>query len=267
VTADLDPAHVKACCAAGYSSDAVALLLGESYHPGGLALTRHLLAEVGLAVGARMVDVASGRGTTAMVAAAEHGAEVDGVDLSAANVELATAAAASAGLGDRVRFHLADAEAVHLADGCADVVVCECALCTFPDKPTAMAEMARLLRPGGRLGITDVAAHAARLPSELTGLAARIACIADARPLEQYLALAQEAGLRVVAHEPHTGALSRMIDQVEARLQLLRMTARPRLESLGVDFDRSGPVLAAARAAVEDGALDYVLVVAEKPCA
>ena len=266
MSADLDAQTLKACCAAGYSSDLVSLLLGDSYHPGGLTLTRQLFDRVGLTTGQRLLDVASGRGTTALLAAREYGARVDGVDLSAANVALATGAAASAGLTDRVDFHLGDAEDVPLPDRCADVVLCECALCTFPDKPTAMAEMARLLVPGGRLGITDVAADRDRLPVELTGLTARIACVADARPLTEYADLAASAGLRVLMTDPHTEALNRMINQIEARLELLRMTARPRLEALGVDFAKASPVLSAARDALRDGLLDYVLLVAEKPC-
>ena len=265
--AGLDAAAVKACCAAGYSYDLVALLLGSSYHPGGLQLTRRLLDRLDLVPGRRLVDVAAGVGTTALLAAREHGVHVDGVDLSEANVALATGAAASAGLADQVVFHHADAEAVPLPDGCTAAVICECALCTFPNKPTAMAEMARLLAPGGRLGLTDVAADRAALPTELTGLTAWIACIADARPAAEYAALAEAAGLRVTATERHTRALSRMIDQIGARLELLRMTSRPRLEKLGVDFDRVVPVLGATRTAVAEGALDYVLLVAEKPCA
>ncbi len=267
MTADLDAAAVKACCTAGYSSDLVTVLLGQSYHPGGLRLTRHLLGLVELSPGQRLVDLASGVGSTALLAAGEYAATVDGVDLAEANVALATGAAAAAGLADRVVFHHGDAEAVPLRDACADVVVCECALCTFPDKATAVGEMARLLRPGGRLGITDVAADRARLPVELTGLAAWVACIADARPVEEYAALVERAGLRVLATERHTEALVRMIDQIGARLELLRMMARPRLADFGVDVERAGPVLVAAREAVRDDALDYVLMVAEKPCA
>ncbi len=267
MSAGLDAETVKACCAAGYSSDLVSLLLGDSYHPGGLTLTRHLFDRVGLTTGQRLVDVACGRGTTALLAAREYGARVDGVDLSAANVALATGAAAGADLADRAVFWVGDAEAIPLPDESADALVCECALCTFPDKPTALAEMARLLVPGGRVGITDVAADRDRLPSELTGLTAWIACVADARPLADYADLAASAGLRVLVTERHTRALSQMIDRIEARLELLRMTAKPRLEALGVDFAKAGPVLDAARGAVRDGALDYVLLVAEKPCA
>jgi hypothetical protein len=75
--------EVKACCAATYSSDVVALLLGYSYHPGGLALTRRLAARLGLAAGQRVLDVAAGRGGSGLLLAAEFGVTVDGVDLSA----------------------------------------------------------------------------------------------------------------------------------------------------------------------------------------
>lgn len=261
----LHPEELKACCAAGYSSDAVALLLGESYHPGGLHLTRHLLKRLGLTPGQRLVDIASGRGQSALLAAGEYDVSVAGVDLSATNIAAATAAAEGAGLEDRVHFQVGDAEAVPLPDAVADAVICECALCTFPAKERALTEMARLLRPGGLVGITDIAADRSRLPDALTGLTAWIACIADARPLAELQALAERAGLRVEHTERHTAALTRMIDQIEARLAVLRMVAPDRLVALGVDADRSGPVLEAARAAVDAGTLDYVLLIASKP--
>ena len=260
----MDAAEVKACCSAGYSSDAVALLLGSSYHPGGLRLTRRLLETVGVRPGDRIVDVASGIGTTSLLAATDHEAYVDGVDLSEANIALAQGAAESAGVADRVRFLHGDAEALPLPDAVYDAVICECALCTFPDKATAAAEMGRVLRPGGRIGITDVTADPERLPPELTGIAAWVACVADARPVEEYHAILAGAGLCVTTVEHHTVALEQMVRQVAARLELLRITSPGRLEELGVDLTRAAPVLAVAEAAIRDGVLDYVLLVGEK---
>ena len=259
-----DAETIKACCAVGYSSDLVSLLLGDSYHPGGLDLTRRLLDQLGLAPGERLLDVASGIGTTALLAATEFDARADGVDLSPANVALATGAAAARGLADRVTFQPGDAEALPMADGGWDAVICECALCTFPDKRVAVAEMARVLRPGGRLGITDVTADRDRLPPELTTLQAWIACVADARTADDYRDLITGSGLRVLRVENHQGALERMVRQIEARLELLRITARPRLEEAGIDFTRVRPVLRAARVAISEGIIGYVLIVAEK---
>jgi cyclopropane fatty-acyl-phospholipid synthase-like methyltransferase len=259
------PQEIKACCAATYSSDLVALLLGDAYHPGGLALTRHLASLLDLTPGWRVIDVASGRGTSARLLAGEYGVHVDGVDLSAGNVALAQGAADAAGLTDRVTFTVADAERLPDPDGGFDAAVCECAFCTFPDKPTAASELARVLRPGGRVGLTDVVADPARLPAELTGLTAWVACVADARPLDEYAAILTAAGLRITHTERHDTAITRMIDQIEARLGVVRMTARDRAEALGLDFDRAPAALAAARRAVGDGVLGYALLVADKP--
>ncbi|MEW2635309.1 methyltransferase domain-containing protein [Streptomyces sp. NPDC048389] len=256
--------ELKACCAAAYSSDVVALLLGDSYHPGGTALTRRLADALALPPGARVLDVASGRGTTALLIADVYGAEVDGVDYSAANTALAQGAAQAAGLTRQVRFTTGDAELLPYPEGVFDAVVCECALCTFPDKAQAATEFARVLTVGGRLGITDVTVAPDRLPPELTGLGARIACIADARPLDQYAEILAAAGLRTLRTERHDQAMLRMIDQIEARLHLLRMTALDRLTAAGVDLDAAPAVLDAARTAVTDGSLGYALLIAEK---
>jgi arsenite methyltransferase len=256
------PAEIKACCAASYGSDAVALLLGESYHPGGLALTRRLADRLRLHGGRRVLDVAAGPGTTARLLAADYDVLVDGVDLAESTVERARTAS-----GPRVRFHVGDAERIPLQDSTFDAVVCECAFCTFPDKATAAAEFARVLRPGGRVGITDVTVSAGGLPAELTGLAAWVACIADARPLTEYSAILDRAGLRTVHTETHDDAIERMIDEIDARLRLLRMTAPARLADAGVDVPAVQRYTSLARQAVADGLIGYALLVGEKPAA
>ncbi|MCX4582389.1 class I SAM-dependent methyltransferase [Streptomyces sp. NBC_01481] len=255
---------LKACCAAAYSSDVVALLLGDSYHPGGTALTRRLAGSLGLTEDGRVLDVASGRGTTALLLADIYGVRVDGVDYSAANTALAQGAAQAASLAERAVFVTGDAEHLPYADGMFDAVVCECALCTFPDKAQAAAEFARVLCPGGRLGVTDVTAQPDRLPPELRGLGARIACIADARPLAEYTDILASAGLRTITTERHDQAMVRMIDQIAARLNLLRMTAPDKLAAAGVDLNAAPAVLQAAREAVADGVLGYAMLIAER---
>ena len=256
------PEEIKACCAAAYQRDIVALVLGDSYHPGGLDLTRKLGRALGLQPGQHVLDVASGPGTTAFLLADEFGVDVDGVDLAEQSVTAANALAAQRGVSEHVRFRVGDAERLPLGDASADAAVCECAFCTFPDKATAAAEMARVLRPGGRLGITDVVVDRGRLDAELQTLAGWVACLADARPAAEYEALLGAAGLRLVQQESHDHALARMIEQIDARLVAFRLAEVPALA--GIDFDRARQRTALAAKAVEDGIAGYVLMVAEK---
>lgn len=259
------PEQIKACCAAAYSSDAVAMLLGESYHPGGSALTRRLATLLGLTPGQRVADIASGPGATARLLAAEYAVTVEGVDIAVPVVRRAQEAAAGMGLAGAVRFHVGDSEALPFPDNTFDVVVTECAYCTFPDKTAAAAEFARVLRPGGRLGLADVTIAETGLPDELTTVSAWVACIADARPLTRYIDVLTNAGLHITHTEGHDEALARMIDQIEARLHLARMAFPQALTDAGVDSDSALGYIEIARRAVADGLIGYALIVAQKP--
>ena len=252
--------QIKACCARSYQQDAVALILGESYHPGGLDLTRRLARALDLRPGQRVLDVASGPGSTAFLLASEFGAEVDGVDLGDLSVAKATATAAERGMAATVRFHVGDAERLPFANATFDAVVSECAFCTFPDKPTAAAEMARVLKPGGKVGITDVALDQHRLHEELRSLAGWVACLADARPLDEYVAILAAAGLRTTHTESHDDGLSRMIEQIDDRLVAFKIAKLPALDSIDFDLARRRTALAAQ--AVRDGIAGYKLLVA-----
>jgi hypothetical protein len=208
----------------------------------------------------RVLDVACGPGASACLLAEDFGVAVDGVDLGDATLDRARAAAAQRRL-DGVTFHRGDAERLPFDDATFDAVVCECAFCTFPDKPTAAAEFARVLRPGGRVGITDVTLDPARLDSRLATLAGTIACIADARPAAEYAALLAEAGFRIEVSEPHDGDLGRMIELIEARLRALAI-----LGTLGdtLDLPATLSYTRAAARAVGDGIAGYHLLVARK---
>jgi arsenite methyltransferase len=254
---DGDP---KACCAQLYESDAARWLLDGQLHPGGDRLTLRLAELAGIGRGTRVVDVACGSGASARLLARELGAETVGVDLGAQAIERAERAARADRLAGRTRFVHGDAEALPLADGGFDVALSECSLCTFPDKPRALAEMARVLRPGGTVAIADVTATLAALPPELRTAAARVACVADARSADGYVALLRAAGCEPVAVERRDAELTAMIDRVEARLRVARMLVPP-----GEQRDRVREAVELARIArgeVARGTLGYVLLVA-----
>ncbi len=249
--------EIKSCCATAYSSDAARFLLGDGFHPGGAALSRRLIGELGVGPGTTVIDVASGPGTSALQLARETGCDVIGVDLSPTGVAAAEAAAADAGLVGRVHFVVGDAEALPLAGASVDAALCECALCTFPDKPAAARELARVLRPGARLALSDVTADHERLPEELRKLPAWVACIGGARPLEEVASVLAAAGFVIEQTERHEGALAELLEQVEVRLQATRLL-------LGDGLEQAFSLLALARDAVEHGALGYASVVARR---
>ena len=257
-------ADVKSCCAAAYSSPAAAFLLDDSLHPGGAALTRRLADAIRLRSGQRVLDVASGRGTTALLLAQEYAVAVDGVDLSDASVWEAKAAARRAGRAASVAFHLADAEHLPFEDGTFDALTCECSWCLVPDKAQAAAEFARVLRPGGRLGVTDVTVGPAGVPDGLAELPAWIACLAGARTHDGYVGLLTTAGLTVARVEDHGDALAELVARIQARLKLARALAEPNAQ-LDTDAVERGLVLARRAAeAVSQGELGYCLVLARR---
>src|SRR5260370_3253362 len=136
---------VKQCCARLYESEFAKMLLGDSLHPGGVKLTERLGTLLGLTAQSRILDIASGKGTSALFLAERFGCEVLGIDYSAQNVEQANAADAAKGMATRVVFRKGDAEGLPVEDASFDAVICECAFCTFPDKPTPARAFARVL--------------------------------------------------------------------------------------------------------------------------
>src|SRR6266567_3052339 len=147
-----DDQALKSCCANVYQSDWARLLLGDSFHPGGTALTERLGAMLHLGPEQRVLDVAAGQGTSAIHLAQHFGCSVLGIEYSYASVERATQAAQTAGVAHLVTFEQGDAEQLSVPAASFDALVCECAFCTFPNKSIAASEFRHVLRPGGHVG-------------------------------------------------------------------------------------------------------------------
>jgi arsenite methyltransferase len=263
-TAPADPAELKQCCARLYESDVVRRLLGESFHPGGTALTERLGLVLGLSQESQVLDAASGNGTSALFLAQRFGCRVIGVDLGAENVHRATAEANRLGLSDRVRFEVGDAERLPLNDSAVDAVVCECAFCTFPDKPRAAREFARVLRPGGRVGLSDIT-RTPGPPGELSDLMSWVACLGDARSAATYAEWLAGAGLIDAVVEPHDDALVEMIRGIGVRLFATEVLAGVgKLDIAGIDLVAAKRMLQQTNAAVAQRRLGYAIVCTTK---
>ena len=256
--------EVKSCCAALYASDWARLLLGETFHPGGLALTERLGELLHLGPADRVLDVASGLGTSAIFLARRFGCSVVGIDYGDDEVRAATERAEEASLADRVHFERGDAERIPLSDRQVDVVICECAFCTFPDKATAAREFARVLRPDGRVGLSDLT-RSGPTPPGLESLLGWLACLGDARPVAEYTAYLTGAGFSPPLVEEHPNALRSLVRDIRSKLLSVEILAKlGKLPLPSADFLRAKDLAKVAAAAIEEGRFGYSLLVARR---
>ena len=149
--------------------------------------------------GERVLDLGSGAGMDAFVARRDVGTEghVHGVDITEEMVTKARTNADKLG-HENVTFAVGDIEALPVEDDSFDVALSNCVLNLVPDKAQAFAEIARVLRPGGRFAISDIV-RTGSLPAPLrTAAELYVGCVAGAMERADYLALLREVGFEDV---------------------------------------------------------------------
>ncbi len=152
-------------------------------------------AVAALQAGERVLDLGSGGGIDVLLSARRvgPGGFVYGVDMTDEMLELARANAARAA-ATNVEFLRGTIEAVPLPDEAVDVVISNCVINLSVDKPAVLAEMFRVLAPGGRIGISDVVADDGLSPVERAELGSYTGCIAGALSRSEYLRGLETAG-------------------------------------------------------------------------
>ena len=154
------------------------------------------LEHLGLQPGETVVDLGSGAGIDALIAARAVGPEghVIGIDMTPEMLAKATANAASAGV-DHVEFRAGRLEALPVDDGTVDAITSNCVINLVPDKSKVFAEIHRVLKPGGRLVVSDVMLDG-ELPEIITSdVMAYVGCVSGAVQRKDYLAMLTAAGL------------------------------------------------------------------------
>jgi arsenite methyltransferase len=146
-----------------------------------------------------VVDLGSGGGLDVFLAAKQAGPEgrAIGIDMTPAMIERAKANAVSGGYTN-VEFHLSTIDNIPLPDASVDCVISNCVLNLAPDKPAVFREIARVLKPGGRLAVSDIALKG-ELPKAIAqSMAAYVGCISGAIRIDEYRAGLLAAGFEHV---------------------------------------------------------------------
>ena len=194
----------------GYSADELATL------PEGANLglsCGNPQAVAALRPGETVLDLGSGAGFDCLLAARRVGptGHVIGVDMTHAMLEKARANAGKAGLVN-VEFRKGDLDALPVEDDSVDVAISNCVLNLVPDKDRAFREIFRVLRPGGRLAISDMAWRAEPPAAVREDLEALVGCIGGALVLDDYVGRLRRAGFAEVEVEEHPEAARKMAE-------------------------------------------------------
>ena len=198
----------------GYTEEELAALPGGANiglscgNPGAVAT---------LKPGEVLLDLGSGAGFDAFIAAPKVGAtgRVIGVDMTAEMLAKARKNIATyrqrTGL-DNVEFRLGEIEHLPVADASVDVIISNCVINLSPDKPQVWREMARVLKPGGRVAVSDLALLKP-LPNAVAEMVeALVGCIAGAQLASETERMAREAGLTGIQLKPKAGYVEAMTD-------------------------------------------------------
>ncbi len=255
---------VTSCCAGFYELPVVSMLPGDNLHPGGPALTRKLAEVTTVGRETAVLDVACGRGESGRVVASHYGCRVLGVDFSCTNMVRAQELTREAGLDDRVRFVVGDAEHLPVDDGSFDVVLAECSLCTFPDLEQSLAEVRRVLRPRGRVGISDVVLNAP-VPESLQDVIGQVLCVTGAKSMHGYRRALHAAGFNAIRSYDASYVIMEMMDRIERRLGTLDdLVAYDQLNEV-TGLRDAGPRLDDTRRFVASGGVGYAMFTARNP--
>jgi len=181
-----------------------------------------------LGPGETVLDLGSGAGLDAILAARAVGpsGRVIGVDMTDEMIARARASAAEAGW-NQIEFRKGRLESLPVEDNAIDAITSNCVINLVPDKAAVFREAARVLRPGGRIVVSDIVLDGALPEVVSSDMMAYVGCISGAMQREEYLALVEAAGLSRIA-------ILKDIDFLEAAGFALPSELVPRMQAAGV---------------------------------
>ena len=172
------------------------------------------LAHAGLRPGETVLDLGSGGGIDCFLAAREVGpaGRVIGVDMTPAMIERARANRGKVNAAN-VEFRLGEIEHLPVADASVDAIISNCVVNLSPEKPQVFREALRVLKPGGRLVVSDLVLTRALDPAMQRNVDLYVGCVAGAALKDEYRQLIREAGfadVRVVEERAYAAGMENL---------------------------------------------------------
>jgi len=167
-------------------------------HPGGFAATRRLAESCHLDSKTKVVDIACGKGTSAVYLAERYGCQVVGLDISEDLIAHATRLAKRKGLEGKVTFHVGDALDMPFPDNEFDVAISQAMLVLVDDQRKAIQEAIRVTKPGGYLGWLELSWRAEPTDQFMKDVSTVICayCMSNAHTYEGWQSLLSGLGVR-----------------------------------------------------------------------
>jgi L-amino acid N-acyltransferase YncA/2-polyprenyl-3-methyl-5-hydroxy-6-metoxy-1,4-benzoquinol methylase len=208
--------------------------------------------------GETVLDLGSGAGLDVLVSARRVGptGRAIGLDMTPEMLAISRRHASDQGVAN-AEFLLGQIEAIPLPDNAVDVVISNCVITLSADKPRVFAEIARVLRPGGRIGIADIVADFSLTDAERAAGADRVECLTSSLTTDQYVAALVTAGLSdIQIQRTHSVA-----DKLQAAIVRATKPSRPRPVRVAVMApSHADQVLAVYQAGLDTGNASFETV-------
>lgn len=242
-----------------YGLDVTGTFLGGVWHPGGSILSAKLASQIRAGKDDLILDVGCGVGATSRLLAEQFGCRVVGMDISHTNTRNALHRTEK---NDGLSFLSGDGQHIPVTKQTFDGAVLECVLSTFHEKHAAVGELSRVLKPGGRLGMSDVIVEG-DIPGELKTPLMDLFCIGRALSVNGYQRLLEQEGFKVINVDNRKQETLDFIEQVRRELFVARLLAgvgKLKLDPRDLDYARH--LITLASKAAEEERLGYAILVA-----